>query len=278
MKKIVLILFFMIGGITVTTAQSDDKIKGDRNVTIKQTYIDDFKTIIVNGDFSIEVVYNSKPSVEIEADDNLHEIIQFDVVDGVLTFTETIRIASKKKLSIKVNYGDALQNIDVKGDGEIRSLTSMELKDVLLTTSDNSRAYLNINAKTFDYKSSGKSKTRLNLTADSTKVELSDNSKLDALITSKTAHFDLYQRSDASIEGVANSAVISLINSSNFNGGKFDVKKADVSLEDSSDLTISVTESITIASSGDSETYLYGRPAITISKFEDTSKLQKKTQ
>jgi hypothetical protein len=268
----------MIGGITVTTAQSDDKIKGDRNVTIKQTYIDDFKTIIVNGDFSIEVVYNSKPSVEIEADDNLHEIIQFDVVDGVLSFTETIRIASKKKLSIKVNYGDALQNIDVKGDGEIRSLTSMELKDVLLTTSDNSRAYLNINAKTFDYKSSGKSKTRLNLTADSTKVELSDNSKLDALITSKTAHFDLYQRSDASIEGVANSAVISLINSSNFNGGKFDVKKADVSLEDSSDLTISVTESITIASSGDSETYLYGRPAITISKFDDTSKLQKKTQ
>jgi hypothetical protein len=154
----------------------------------------------------------------------------------------------------------------------------MELKDVLLTTADNSRAYLNINAKKFEYKSSGKSKTRLNLTADSTKVELSDNSKLDALITTKTANFDFYQRSDASIEGSANSAVIRLINSSNFNGGKFDVKKADVSLEDSSDLTISVSESITIASSGDSETYLYGSPVITISKFEDTSKLQKKTQ
>jgi hypothetical protein len=278
MKKILLILFFMIGGIAVTTAQSDDKIKGDRNVTIKQTYIDDFKTIIVNGDFSIEVVYNSKPSVKIEADDNLHEVIQFDVVDGALTFTETINIGSRKKLNIKVNYGDALQNIEVKGDGEIRSLTSMELKDVLLTTADNSRAYLNINAKKFEYKSSGKSKTRLNLTADSTKVELSDNSKLDALITTKTANFDFYQRSDASIEGSANSAVIRLINSSNFEGGKFDVKKVDVSLEDSSDLTISVSESITIASSGDSETYLYGSPVITISKFEDTSKLQKKTQ
>ena len=88
MKKILLILFFMIGGIAVVTAQSDDKIKGDRNVTIKQTYIDDFKTIIVNGDFSIEVVYNSKPSIEIEADDNLHEVIQFEVIDGALTFTE----------------------------------------------------------------------------------------------------------------------------------------------------------------------------------------------
>jgi hypothetical protein len=278
MKKILLILFFVISGIAVTTAQSDDKIKGDRNVTIKQTYIDDFKTIVVSGDFSIEVVYNSKPSVEIEADDNLHDVIKFQVIDGVLSFDETLRITSKKKLNIKVNYGNALQNIEVKGEGEIRSLTSMELKDVILTTSDNSRAYLNINAKTLNYKSSGKSKTRLNLTADSTKIELSDNSKLDALITSKSANFDLYQRSDASIEGVANNSIIKLINSSNFNGGKFDVKSVDASLEDNSDLTISALERITIASSGDSEVYLFGSPEITITKFEDTSKQQKKTQ
>lgn len=257
---------------------AQEKIKGDRNVTIKQTYIDDFETIVVNGDFSIEIVYNSKPSVQVEADDNLHEVIQFDVVDGVLTFVETMRITSKKKLAITVNYGDALQNIETKGDGEIRSLTSMELSNAKLTTSDNSRAYLNIRAKTFLYKSSGKSKTRLNLTADSTKVELSDTSKLDALINSKVADFDLYLRSDAVIEGSATRSIIRLDNSTNFNGPRFDVKTVDASLEDNSDLTISVNESIAIAASGDSEVYLFGSPAITISKFEDTAKLQKKKQ
>lgn len=274
MKKILLILVVIMVSVPTLTAQ--EKIKGDRNVTIKQTYIDDFDTIVVDGDFSIEIVYNSKPSVEIEADDNLHDVIQFDVVDGILSFVETTRITSKKKLNIKVNYGDALQNIEARGDGEIRSLTSMELNDATLVTSDNSRAYLNIKARNFEYKSSGKSKTRLNLTADSTKIELSDNSKLDALINSKSADFDLYQRSDLSIEGSANNSMIRLINSSNFNGSKFDVKTTDVSLEDNSDLTISVTESIIITSSGNSETYLYGSPAITITKFEDTSKLQKK--
>ena len=274
MKKILLILVFMIVAAPAVIAQ--EKIKGDRNVTIKQTYIDDFNTIVVAGDFSIEIVYNSKPSVNIEADDNLHDVIQFDVVDGVLTFVETMRITSKKKLNITVNYGDALQHIETKGDGEIRSLTSMELGDASLTTSDNSRAYLNIKAKNFIYKSSGKSKTRLNLTADSTKVELSDNTKLDALINSKVADFDLYLRSDAVIEGSADSSVIRLDNSTNFNSPKFDVKTADVSLEDNSDLTIGVNESIIIATSGNSEIYLYGSPAITITKFEDTSKLQKK--
>lgn len=274
MKKIVLILLMVM--VTIPTLVAQQKIKGDRNVTIKQTYVDDFHTLVVNGDFSIEIVYNSKPSVNIETDDNLHDVIEFNVVDGILTIVETMRITSKKKLSITVNYGDALQNMEVRGDGEIRSLTSMELSDATLITADNSRAYLNIRAKSFDYKSSGKSKTRLNLTADSTKVELSDNSKLDALINSNVANFDMYLRSDAVIEGSASSAVLRLDNSTNFNSPKFDVKSVDATLEDNSDLTIASTESITIAASGNSEVYLYGSPSITITKFEDTAKLQKK--
>jgi len=262
--------------VTAPTIIAQEKIKGDRNVTIKQTYIDDFNTIVINGDFSVEIVYNSKPSVQIEADDNLHDVIQFDVVDGVLSFAQSMRITSKKRLNITVNYGETLQHIETKGDGEIRSLTSIELGDATLTTSGNSRAYLNIKANNFVYKSSGKSKTRLNLTADSTKVELSDNSKLDALINSKVADFDLSLRSDAVIEGSALSSVIRLDNSTNFNGPKFDVKTVDTTLEDNSDLTITANESITMAVSGDSEVYLYGNPAITITKFEDTAKLQKK--
>jgi len=274
MKKILLVLVAML--FMAPTIIAQEKIKGDRNVTIKQTFIDDFETIVVDGDFSIEIVFNSKPSVQVEADDNLHDVIQFDVVEGVLTFVETTRISSKKKLNITVNYSSSLQNIETKGDGEIRSLTSMELGDATLTTSDNSRAYLNINAKNFIYKSSGKAKTRLNLNADSTKVELNDNSKLDGLINSKVADFDLYLRADASIEGTASNSIIRLGNSTNFNGSKFDAQTVDVSLEDNSDLTIAVSKTITIAASGDSEIYLYGNPEITITKFEDTAKLQKK--
>lgn len=274
MKNVLLILTLML--VVSSTVKAQEKIKGNRNVTIKQTYIDDFNTLIVDGDFSIEIVYNSKPSVNIETDDNLHEVIQFNVVDGVLSFSQTMRITSKKRLNITVNYGDALQNLEIKGDGEIRSLTSMELGNTTLTTADNARAYLNIKAKNFNYKSSGKSKTRLNLTADSTTVELIDNSKLDALINSTVANFDLYQRADAVIEGSATNSILRLDNSTNFNGPKFDVKHIEATLDNNSDLTIESTEQITISASGNSEIYLYGNPAITITKFEGTTKLQKK--
>ena len=274
MKKIVLILLMAV--LAIPSLEAQQKIKGDRNVTIKQTYVDDFHTLVVNGDFSIEIVYNSKPSVNIETDDNLHDVIEFNVVDGVLTIVETLRITSRKKLSITINYGDALQHMEVHGDGELRSLTSMELNNASLITTDNSRAYLNIRAKSFDYKSSGESKTRINLTSDSTKVEMSDNTKLDALINSNVVNFDMHLRSDAVIEGSASSSILTLDNSTNFNSPKFDVKSVDATLEDNSDLIIASTENITIAASGNSEVYLYGSPSITITKFDDTAKLQKK--
>lgn len=276
MKKLVLLIGLVFLLPISVAAQSTQKIKGDRNVTIKQTYVDDFERLIVGNDFSIEIVYNSKPSVEIETDDNLHDVIQFDVVDGALIFSQTMRITSKKKMHIVVNYGDALREIKVKDDGEIRSLTSMELGDTSLETSDNARAYLNINATSFNYRSYGKSKTRLNLSATSVKIELSDNTKLDALINSKSADFDLYQRSDAVIEGNAESSTIRLDNSTNFTGEKFDVKKVDALIEGNSDLIISAMETISLGVSGDSEVYLYGSPSITITKFEDSAKLQKK--
>jgi len=39
--------------------QSISKIRGNRDVTIKQTYIDDFSTLIIKNDFEVKLAYNS---------------------------------------------------------------------------------------------------------------------------------------------------------------------------------------------------------------------------
>lgn len=265
----------MVGALALS-AQSDNKIKGSRNVTIKQTYIDDFESIIVKSDFDIEIAFNSKPSVEVEADDNLHDVIQFNVSNGVLTLNASKRITSKKKLLIRVNYGTLLNTIEVYDSAEIRSLTSMELGDASLSTYDNSRAYLNIKAKTLNYKASGKSKTRLNITADSTMIEMSDDCKLDALITSKSSKFDLYQRANATIEGDVDNSILRLDNSSDFNGKNYSIKNCTLIIEGNSDAVVLITENAIIDASGNTETFLYGKPKITLNTFIGTAKLQKK--
>jgi hypothetical protein len=278
MNKIIIALVFSISAPLFMSAQDDEKIKGDRNVTIKQTYIDPFSKIVVGEDFYVEVIYNKKPSVEIETDDNLHEFIAFEVKDSVLIFNTTKKIVSSKKMVIKVNYGDEFQHIETFDDAEVRSLTSLELKNATLKTSGTSKAYLNIKSESFKFESLDKAKVKLNVNTKTSNISLSDNSKLDALINSPEAVFDLYQRASADIEGTAQNSVIRADNNSKFNATNFTTQSCNLSCEIASDVYIEAIIDITISATGTSAIYLFGNPKITITQFLDTAKLQKKVK
>lgn len=276
MNKIIFTALFVLSVSFCSTAQNDEKIKGDRNVTIKQTYIDPFKKIVVGEDFKVEIIYNSKPSVEIEADSNLHEFIVFEVINGTLTFKTTRRITSSKRMNIKVNYTEILDDIEVLDNGEIRSLTSLELKNATLATTGSSRAYLNIRTTDFNYTATDKSRVKLNVNASNTVVVLSDNVKMEALINTKSAKIDLYQRASANIEGIAASSVIRVDNSSSFNGKEFLTETCALTADLSSSATLRVNKNINIQATGKSEVYLYNNPKIILEKFIGSAKLQMK--
>jgi len=276
MNKFIFTFLFIFTCVSFTSAQDDDKIKGDRNVTIKQTYIDPFNKIIVGEDFSVEIIYNSKPSVEIETDENLHQYIEFGVNAGVLTFKTTKKITSSKKMNIKVNYGEGLESIETKEDGEIRSLTSLELKNANLKTSGSSKAYLNIKTAKFDYTSSDKARSKLNVNATSSAIVLGDNCKVEALINTKTAKIDLYQKASANIEGVAEDLTFRSDLSASFEGKEFATNNCNMIVEGNSSATVRVKMDLIVELSGSGEIYLYGSPKITLNKFMGSSKLQKK--
>jgi len=276
MKNSILLLLIVFGFSNVSFGQELEKIKGDRNLTIEQTYIDGFKKIIVGQDFDVELFYNKKPSVEIETDGNLHEHFDIKVIDSVLTITST-REVRYKKLSIKVNYGDGFSEIEVKDDGEIRSLTSLELGNAKLTTSGSARAYLNIKANSFSFTSKDKTKVKLNVTATNVTLEISDNTKMDALINASDVKMDLYQRASANVEGtVTTNLNLRADNNSQFNGKNFTTKACTVLAEMDSDIYLEVTDTIAIDATGASEIYLFGNPKITINTFTGTVKLEKK--
>lgn len=276
MNKKLLSLFFTFNICFISLAQKAEKVKGNRNVTVLQTAINSFHTIIVDEDFEIDIIYNKVSSVEIEADENLHEFITFNVRDSVLTFNKTRRITSKKRLNIKVSYDDFLRHIETRDSGEILSLATMELTNATLKTTGNSKAGLTIQSNNFYIESLNKSKVKLNLTTDSTKIVLNGNSKLDALIYSPLLKTDLYQRANANIEGNSDDFLLRTDNNSQFNGKNFTVKNCNLSSETSSNATVEVTDSITVSISGSSNLYLYSNPKIIIEKFTNTSKIQKR--
>ncbi|MCL5129693.1 MULTISPECIES: DUF2807 domain-containing protein [unclassified Algibacter] len=256
--------------------QSVEKVKGNRNVTIQQTPVNSFKTIIIDEGFEIDLVYAKEPSIEIEADENLHEFFVLDVRDSILNLDLTKRITSKKRLKIKVAYDNFLTTIETRDDAEVHSLSTINADNVTLIVSGNSEVGLTIKTDNFNFEGLDKSKTKLNLTAKTSKVILNGNSRLEALINSPILKADLYQRANAEIEGGCDDLTLRADNNSEFNGKNFTIKNCYLTSEIASETILEVTDTITLEASGSSSVYLYNNPKIIVNKLANTSKIQKK--
>lgn len=276
MFKNALLIILTLSCTTTSVSQSKEKIKGDRNVTSKETRIDAFNRIIVGEDFKIDLIEGVQSSVFIETDENLHEIIEFTVADSTLNFQTSKSITSSKKINIKVIYTKKLKQIETFEDGEVSSLTSINLNKVILKNTGSSKAFLNIKTNDFTFINSDRAKVKLNITAKNAKLELAENSKVDALINADTLLVDLYQRSDAKIEGTLKHLKIRADNSTNFVGKDLTSTTCELLSEGSSDVAVQVTKSLFIDASGSSEVYIYADPKIIINRFTDTAKLHKK--
>jgi len=279
MSKKLLFLLLLLGSYSIhNQAQQNIKVKGNRNVIIERAEVSAFHTIALDEDFEVEIIFNQIPSVEIEADENLHDFIEYRVIDSVLTFNKTARIRSKKALNIKVAYNSALRHISTSEDAEILSLVTLSVPHLTVTAKASTKVGLTVKASNFSIETDDRAKVKLNVTADNCDLFLSGNSKIDALINTVNFKSALYQRADANIEGSCNAAQLELDNYAQFNGKNFTINSCDVLCNIASDAILEVIDSISIDASGSSSINLYENPKITINKMTDTSKLLKRVK
>ena len=257
-------------------SQKKEKIKGNREVTLNVTELDAFNAINLNDNFEIELLEGNTNSVEIETDSNLHEVIEFEVIDSILRFSKNKRISSKKKLRILVSFSSGLNEINLSENSEIRSVNSLDIDSLSLKTADNTKTYLNVTGSYFEMSSSGKAKVKLNIQADSSEFNLTENSKLDGSITGESSKFNIYQRSITKLDGSVNNVAITLDGNGYFNAPELNINTLNINASISSDAKVNVIEQVNIDASGNSEIYLYGNPKININSFFDSAKLQKK--
>ncbi|NJX16726.1 GIN domain-containing protein [Tamlana crocina] len=262
---------------SVFAVEAQEKIKGNKNVTIAKTEVGTFHTIDLDEDFEVEIIFDQIPSVEIETDENLHQHIEFNVIDSVLTFNKKARLR-EKTLRIKVAYNGYLKHIKTTDDAEILSLTTLNLIDANVTAKGSSKVGLTIKTEKFNLEADDRAKLKLNLTSENSNMLLSGNSKLEALVNTVNFSGTLYQRANAEIEGSCNVAQLEQDNYSKFDGKNFTINSCSIICNIGSDAYLEVMDSINIEASGTSAIYLYENPKIVIDKMTDTSKLQKRVK
>lgn len=274
MKKI--ILFALIISSAVTFAQSKEKIKGTKVVTIAPREVGKFENLEIEDNLEIFLAKGDVNALEIEADENLHEVIASDLNGGTLRLTTTKNVTSSKKLSVKVTYTEDLKMVIAKHESTINALSDVELDNITFKTSDYTKVFLNIKSRLFTIFASDKSKLELNVKSETAAVELSKNANMKALISSEYLKFDMYQKATATIEGDIMELKLRLDNNASFTGKNLTSKNAEITTEAYATGSILVTTLAKISASGKSELQLFGDQKVEILKFADSAVLMKK--
>ncbi len=276
MTKKISLLFAILFLTTISVAQKKEKIKGSKIVTVSVKEIPSFENIEINDNFEVFLVKADKSSLEIEADDNLHEVINYEVAGGTLRVSSLQEASSFKKFALRINYTSDLKLITAKNESSIKALADLELENITIKNYDFSKSFLNVKANYFALVLNDKSEAEINIKAENTSLELSKNAELKALITSPELKLDMYQKSKAEIEGNCNNVKLRLDNYSSLTAKKMVMASLDVVSESYSKCSVNVTSTINITASGKSEIELLGEPKIQINKFTNNATLFKK--
>lgn len=275
MKLKLIILTLLIS--TFSFAQKKEKIKGNKLVKVQQYSIAPFSTLQLNEKFEVALLKGDTPLIEIETDENLHDVITYAVdQNGVLSLNTTHQITSKKRLNIRITVTEQFNNLILTDKAEVSSLIDLELKKLLITAKENSRVYVTVKTDDFNLTADKNSKIELNLNTNNCVLTLSESSDIKALINANELKADLYQKANAKIEGDIKQLKLRIDNAANFEGEKLTTKTANVIAEGSSDCDLDVKGTLNLELSGSSKVAVYNTPKITLTKFEDTATLYKK--
>ena len=278
MKKSTALLLLLLFVTTFTFAQRREKIKGSKVVTTSVKEVGSFDAIEVDDNLEVYLEQGEKNEIKIEADDNLHDIIGMDLREKTLRLYTNKESSIFKKLSVKVTYTKSLNKVITKNEAIVYAIQELQLDDITMNCVDFSKLFLNVNAKKFTLIADDKSKTELNLKAEDGSFQLSKNATVKTLVSAIKFKCDLYQKSTAAIEGIAEKATIRLDNNSVFTGAKFTLKDANVTAENYAVGTILAETTLSLALGDKAELSLFGNPTIQLTRFSEEAKLFKKVK
>lgn len=277
MTKNSLLFIITLFSFTFTSAQAKlEKIKGSKIVTVTTKEVESFENVEIEEFLDVYFVKSEKTSIEIEADDNLHDIISFNVLGNTLKITALKQPTGEKKLAIRVNYNDSLKTIVARHESKINALADINLENITIKNFDKSQSFLNIRSTHFTLIMTDKSRAEINVKADKCTLELTKDAQVKGLIASPETKIDLYQKADAVIEGDAQIAKIRLDNNSSLVAKKFTVKDMELVAESYTKCSVNAQKSIEISASGKSEIDLLGEPKVDLKVFTNSAVLSKK--
>ena len=254
-------------------SQRKPRIKGNRSVVSVEKSLPSFTHLILSEEFELHLQQGSEPAVRIEADDNLIDILRFEVEGDTLRIDSFYRITASKKLGLTLVYSE-LESIRVEAGrlaGEEPLVT--DRLDLLITRGG--KAELNIRAALLDLKMEQNTSADLRVEADSLHAVFQGFT--DTRIYTSGGSIDLSMTDQASLdlEGVSPNLTASLTDNTRLKAAGLRADAVTVFLNTSANARIQALSEVAYEGRGSARLFVYGQPAIRILGMFDRSELHK---
>ena len=229
---IALILFAIIPfGANAQSIRGNDKIKTDVRM------VSGFSRLVIQGQAEVYLTQEATENVKIEADENLLELFQTSVNNGVLYVIVPNNIKKAKQITISVAYR-SLKQIVLMNDVELKSNRANNFDDIEIICGNNVKVNFEFTAKNTKVKTQDFSQVSLRGYTESLTVESSDDTEFNA--------FDM-QTDNCLVVGSGYAEV-----------------------------SVNVKKSLSIVMSGSSNLFLLGEPAISQRIFTSSGLITKR--
>lgn len=273
--KYPLLLLLLLSG-TLLHAQRKPRIKGNRQVTEVSEALPEFHAIRLLDDLKITLEHAAEAGYSVTADDNLIEILKFNVDSDTLIISSYYTITAKKQLDIRVRYSD-LHSITLE-DGELEVQEPINSEELEINARAASRWQLQATAHRLSLLMEAQSGGDFNLEGDSLEISLNDRADARIYQTSSAVAIRMADQSDATLEGLTDTLDLRMKGGSELAAEQLQVAVIKAQMDGTARAKIRPTDLLELTSKGSANTYWYGDAKISILEFGDTSELYKRKE
>lgn len=271
-KYLVFVVIVCIGA--QTYAQRKPNIKGNRNVVEVREDLPAFTSIELIDNLEVFIERGPTSGYSISADDNLIDILKFQVEGDKLIISSFYNVTAKKQLEITIFY-EELNTIKLL-DGKITTKSVLSADHLEVDVLGYSRVDLNAKASLLNIRMEGNSFGEFNVESDSLNIALKDKIEAQIYAIGETHAIEMQDSASALLEGTTEVLQLQLHGTSKLKAERMEATTVHANLDGSASGWVLATKALTLSSKGDTHTYLYGEPQITIADFLDTSELHKR--
>lgn len=257
-------------------AQRKPRIKGNRQVIEVSESLPPFRHLRLSDDLEVHLERGDSEGYRLEVDDNLVDVLRFDVADSTLVIASFYQITGSRKLDITVRYRE-LASLRA----EAGSLVSEEVIDgdaMAVSATEAASLQLRLRAPLITLEMDGNSRADLNAEADSLHVDLADHTDVSLYTVNQGMELTLSGNASLALEGVSAEASAGLTDQASLKAEGLVATRLKARLDTSAVARLRVDTEFELDASGGSRTYLYGQPQVRIARFADRAELHKEPE